>query len=48
MCENGTMKAVEAILRSGGGRIKEKDGGDESKIYFKQFCICHNILPVQL
>jgi hypothetical protein len=31
MCEGGTMRPVETVLRSGGGgRIKENDGGGES------------------
>jgi hypothetical protein len=29
MYENGTMRPVETILRRGGGRMKENDGGDE-------------------
>jgi hypothetical protein len=31
MYENGTMRSVETILK--GEEIKERDGGDESKIY---------------
>jgi hypothetical protein len=31
-----------------GGRIKENDGGvNSTMIYYKNFCKCHNVLPVQ-
>jgi hypothetical protein len=48
MYENGTVRPVETVSRRGKGEIKEKDGGDESKIYCKNFCKCHNISLVQL
>jgi hypothetical protein len=32
MYENGKMRPVEIILRMGGRRIKENDGGDEFDI----------------
>jgi hypothetical protein len=35
----------ETILRMGGGRIKENDGGGEFN--FCNFCKCHSVLPVQ-
>jgi hypothetical protein len=38
MYENGTMRPVETVLRRRVGETKEKDRGDESKIYCKQFC----------
>jgi hypothetical protein len=31
MYENGTMRPVETVLRTVGGRIKEKGGGSECK-----------------
>jgi hypothetical protein len=37
MYENGKMRPVETVLRKGEGKIKEKDGLGESKIYYKQF-----------
>jgi hypothetical protein len=43
MHENGTMKSVETILRNRRGGIKEKDGGVESKIYYKHLCKCHSV-----
>jgi hypothetical protein len=33
--------------KNGGRGIKENDGGDEFKIYYKYFCKCHNVPPVQ-
>jgi hypothetical protein len=39
MCENGKMRHVETILRMGGDRIKESDGGGEfnSDIFVSTF-----------
>jgi hypothetical protein len=45
MCENGTMRPVEIVLR----RVGVEDNGEVNltKIYCKLFCNCHNVLPVQ-
>jgi hypothetical protein len=46
MYENGTMRPIETILQSGGGGIKENDGGvNLTKIYCKHFCKCYNGPP---
>jgi hypothetical protein len=48
MDENRKMSPAEAILRMGGERIKENDGGvNSTMIYFKKFCKCHNVPPAQ-
>jgi hypothetical protein len=48
MYENGKMRPIETIVRMGGGRIKENDGGvNLTKIYSKHLCKCHNVSPVQ-
>jgi hypothetical protein len=41
------LRLVETILRIGGERIKENDGGDEFKICCKYFCKCHHAHTVQ-
>jgi hypothetical protein len=45
MYENGIMRPVETIPGMGGRRIKENDGGDESKIYCKHTYKCYNVPP---
>jgi hypothetical protein len=48
MCNSGEMRPVETIQRTGGGRIKENDGGmNLTKIYCKHFCKCCHVPPVQ-
>jgi hypothetical protein len=50
MYENGKMRPVETIPGRGigGEGIKENDGGVNSTVkYCKNFCKCHNVLPVQ-
>jgi hypothetical protein len=45
--ENGKVKPVQTILRTGIGGIKENDGGvNLTKIYCKYFCKCHSVSPV--
>jgi hypothetical protein len=48
MYENGKMWPVETILNRGGWGIRENDGvGEFNKIYYKHFCKCHSVPPVQ-
>jgi hypothetical protein len=47
MHENRKIRPVETILRMGGGLKKDDGRGEFNKIYFKNFCKCHNVLPVQ-
>jgi hypothetical protein len=49
MYVNGKMIPVETILGMGEGEIKEHDGGSEliHLIYFKNFCKCQIVPPVQ-
>jgi hypothetical protein len=48
MYVNGKIRSVETLPGMGGGGIKENDGGVHSTmIYFKNFCKCHNVPPVQ-
>jgi hypothetical protein len=48
MYENGKMRPDETIPGMGGGAIKENDGGvNSTMIYYKNFCKCHNVPPVQ-
>jgi hypothetical protein len=35
--EKNKTRSIETVLRSRGEKIKEKDGGGESKIYCKHF-----------
>jgi hypothetical protein len=50
MCENGTVRPVETVLRRQGAGIKEKDEGVEGvniiEIYCKHLHKCHNVPPV--
>jgi hypothetical protein len=46
MYENGTMRPVETILRSGGNYSKN-DGVDESNEDILSSCKCHSVSPVQ-
>jgi hypothetical protein len=42
------MRSAETIPEIWGGEIEENYGGVSSTmIYYKKFCKCHNILPVQ-
>jgi hypothetical protein len=42
------MRPVATIPEMGGGELKENDEGvNSSMIYFKNFCKCHNVCPVQ-
>jgi hypothetical protein len=43
--ENRIIKAAEIVLRREGERMKENDGGGESKIHCKQICKYHNVTP---
>jgi hypothetical protein len=46
--KNGKMRLVETIPGTGGGGIKENDiEVNSTMIYFKNFCKCHNVPPVQ-
>jgi hypothetical protein len=46
MYENGKVRSVETILRR--GKRKETDGRvNPTKIYYKHFCKCHTVPPVQ-
>jgi hypothetical protein len=45
MYENRRMKPVEIVLRKGGGRKRENDGGGESKAYYKHICKYHHVSP---
>jgi hypothetical protein len=47
MYKNGKMRSVETIPVMGGEGIKENDGINSAMIYCKNFCKCHNVLPVQ-
>jgi hypothetical protein len=41
------MRSVETIPGMGGGRVKENDEGvNLTKIYYKSFCECQNVPPV--
>jgi hypothetical protein len=45
---NGKMRSVDTILGMGVKGIMENDRGvNSTMIYGKNFCKCHNILPVQ-
>jgi hypothetical protein len=42
-----TMRPVETIPEVG-GRIKKNDGRvNSTMIYYKNFCKCHNVPPLQ-
>jgi hypothetical protein len=48
MYENGKVRPAETILSIGEGEVKENDEGvNLTGIYFKHFCKCHNVPPVQ-
>jgi hypothetical protein len=48
MYENGKMIPAETIPGIGGGRIKENDGGmNSTRVYYKNFCKCHNVPLLQ-
>jgi hypothetical protein len=48
MYENGKIRPVETIPGMGEGEIKENDRRENSTmIYYKNFCKCHNVPPVQ-
>jgi hypothetical protein len=40
------MIPVETIPGVGRGKIKENDEWGDSMIYCKNFCKCHNVLPL--
>jgi hypothetical protein len=42
MYENGKMRPVETILGMG-----KMEGVNLTMVYFKNFCKCHNLPPVQ-
>jgi hypothetical protein len=47
MYENGKIRH-ETIPRMGAEGIKENDGRvNSTMIYYKNFCKCHNVPPVQ-
>jgi hypothetical protein len=47
MSENGKVRPVETVPRMK-RRIKENEGGvNLTIIYYKKFCKCHTVPPVQ-
>jgi hypothetical protein len=41
------IRPVETILGMGGREIKENDGRGEFMLYYKHFCKCHIVPPLQ-
>jgi hypothetical protein len=42
------MRPVEAVLRMGGGQIRENNGGvNLTKIYYRHLCKCYSVPPEQ-
>jgi hypothetical protein len=49
MYENGKIRSIETTAGMRVGGIKENNGGrlNSIMIYYKNFCKCHNVPPVQ-
>jgi hypothetical protein len=48
MYENGKIRPVETIKIMGGRQRRMTEGVNLTKIYYKHFCKCHNVLQYNI